>query len=983
VARDGRATITIVLNQAKAIPAEKTAARELAHYLKKITGATFQVVNEDTLKPGTSAIYLGDTAKARALGIDPATLGAEESILRTVGPDLIVTGGRPRGTLYGVYILLEEVLGCRWYTPWCEKVRPQRTCTIGQLNVRRKPCFAMRDIYGPPIAGDIPPHGSRWQWWTVRNRLNGPNVGRGTWYRSKYFHSPIGADTGGGWVLAGAGAHTFAWFFPTKDYFDKHPEFYSMRKGKRVRSTSSNGNHLCLTNRRVQELMTEKVVALLRKIPNADCVTVSINDGGHNTICDCPACRAVAQKHGESGLLVQFLNPIADVLRRDLPGKYILTLAYNPTAEAPRGVTPRDNIIVHVCGFPLACRVYHPDLARGGAMRLFKDWCRVAKHVWTWDKYNQAFYTFSWLKPLWWHIDENVKLMKTLGVTGVCPEDEMVSMDPVIAELYEMRAWLLAKLAEKPDQDADALIKDFVHGYVGPAGPFLFDYLMLQKQRRRRWPWRMVDYGYVHRAQTLFDRAEAAVARDAALLARVKELRVCLDVTTLVFRSQVVRDYLRGGGRMEAYPYPRQRIGERVLHTLDHMTHPYWTFPATKWALGAYRKGSAAALARPIVERLAQGPEYAPLPEALRHLPPDQVIEIPMAVQYSHKADCLVVDPQAALGVAFACARTSLPFESAVWGGAASRFLSDGRLLGRQDVQPGGYHLYKGGRFVMGPNAYLYLTSTWTPQVHMHTLYDPAKPDELWEYYVSVRFAGLETGDQPTGVFVDRVFLVRLGTVKDVLKLGSGPPPPSLRVLGRWPMDGDGVNFAPDVETERMPDARVQGAAWVPGRFGKAIAFAKRTDAAVVPFDRRVKLSDKSFTISLWFRTDSTAYGQVLIEQYADNKHFLTVRVQAAKTLNFQVFDPAADNYHPLTFGGRRTDPTDGKWHHVLVGYDRTRKRMFACLDGIELAEKALGRLPDVEAPIRIGSGSTGFLRGAVDEVRIYGEAICVQVGGR
>ncbi len=30
------------------------------------------------------------------------------------GPDLLLVGGRPRGTLYAVYAFLEETVGVRW-----------------------------------------------------------------------------------------------------------------------------------------------------------------------------------------------------------------------------------------------------------------------------------------------------------------------------------------------------------------------------------------------------------------------------------------------------------------------------------------------------------------------------------------------------------------------------------------------------------------------------------------------------------------------------------------------------------------------------------------------------------------------------------------------------------------------------------------------------------------------------------------------------
>ena len=47
-------------------------------------------------------------------GIDCEKLGEEEWVIRTVGDDLILTGGRPRGTMYAVYEFLEDYVGCHW-----------------------------------------------------------------------------------------------------------------------------------------------------------------------------------------------------------------------------------------------------------------------------------------------------------------------------------------------------------------------------------------------------------------------------------------------------------------------------------------------------------------------------------------------------------------------------------------------------------------------------------------------------------------------------------------------------------------------------------------------------------------------------------------------------------------------------------------------------------------------------------------------------
>jgi len=982
LARDGAAQASIV-RPADPIPAEKRAVQELVDYLGKVTGAAFEVLDEKDLPAGRPAIYVGPTGFARRCGVDVRKLGKEECVIRTVDGSLVIAGGRPRGVLYGVYIFLEDQLGVRWYAPWIERVPSAPNCTVGPLDVRRQPFFSMREHYGAPLAYYHKPHGEAGSWWFTRNRMNGPHVGEGIFYRSKYSHSPVREECGGGWVMAGPSGHSFWYYFSPPDHYDDHPEYYSLRRGARPSDTKArygvSGNHLCLTNPELLEVYKNKVREQFRRIPNGEYVSVGINDGGNTTICDCAACRIEAGRHGESGLCLKFTNAIADMVAREFPGRHVQMLAYNPTLAPPRGVRARENVIIFLCEMPLANMVWSPDVEQRREYKNLEGWGKAAEQVWIWDKYNNCFYPFGFVRPEWWHIAENMRLLKRLGITGVYAEDEVVNMDPFIAELYEMRMWLHAKLAEDPDRNVEELMTDFLDGCFGPAGKHIFQYLMLQKERRRLWPWRMVNYDYIRRGQALFDRAEAAAASDPDCLRRVRERRINLDITTLVFRSQATRDFLRQGGSPGQYPYPREAIRDRVLATLRDIRHPYWRIEGG-WCQGKQRKTPVNEMAETLVRLLGREKEYAPLPEELRGLPPERVIEVP-ATAFTGPG-WLVHDPEAALGVAIDCPYKKLPFQASVFDLNTWSHIAEARLVDRRDIRGRGYQLYRGSRFVMGRYSYLYLTGGWTPQVHMHSLYDPEAPDRLWDYYASVKFAGLDKGDEPTAVYVDRVFLIDAGNVADVLSVGSGATPATLLLLGRWPFDGDGLNIAPLKDGYKMQDAAIKGAQWAPGRFGQALAFSQRSDSVLLPVDEQRRLSDASFTISLWFRTDSAEYGQVLLDQYHQKKHFLHLRVQGPNSLCFITHDPQSGKDIRFYLQRRDPKPTDGRWHHVLVGHDRDKQRLFGCLDGRAYQEAPISGFPATTAAIRVGAGVTGFLRGAVDELRIYGTAVTTLHGG-
>jgi alpha-glucuronidase len=145
LAKDGKSLYRIVVPQ-KAIPSERYAAEELQRYLERISGAKLPIVT-DSEPMGSHEILLGDNAHLRKLGIqvDFAKLGTDGFVLRTFQNHLIIAGGRPRGTLYGVYALLEEKLGVRWFTPEVEFVPKMERVELPVLNETQVPALEYRE----------------------------------------------------------------------------------------------------------------------------------------------------------------------------------------------------------------------------------------------------------------------------------------------------------------------------------------------------------------------------------------------------------------------------------------------------------------------------------------------------------------------------------------------------------------------------------------------------------------------------------------------------------------------------------------------------------------------------------------------------------------------------------------------------------------------------------------------------------------------
>ena len=115
LADHGKSDWKIVVG-ADAIAPERHAAEELQYFLREISGAHLAIV-ADNVPLARNEIIVGDNKHLFGTGVqrDCSKLGSEGFCIQTAGGSLVIAGGKPRGTLYGVYTFLEDYLGCRWF----------------------------------------------------------------------------------------------------------------------------------------------------------------------------------------------------------------------------------------------------------------------------------------------------------------------------------------------------------------------------------------------------------------------------------------------------------------------------------------------------------------------------------------------------------------------------------------------------------------------------------------------------------------------------------------------------------------------------------------------------------------------------------------------------------------------------------------------------------------------------------------------------
>jgi len=516
LAENGKSACAIVV-AADASPSTRHGAEELQTFLREMTGAELTIL-ADTEPVGEREIILGDNRHLQSLGlaIDFNELGNEGYVIRTVGKHLVIAGGALRGNMYGVYGLLEDHLGCRWFAPCVSRIPKHERLAIGPIDDKQVPVLEYREPFTfDCFDGD----------WCARNRVNSSG-GR---LEAKH----------GGKVRFGGGffVHTFNRLVPPDKYFDEHPEYFSLVKGKRLKERSQ----LCCTNEDVIRICTEEILKAMRAQPDAFVFSVSQNDW-HN-YCECDACQALAKREdSQIAPVLALVNRVAEAVEKEFPDRAIETLAYQWTRRPPKSMRPRSNVIVRLCS--IECCFSHPlATCDSDANQKFRDdiqrWAKVSNRLWVWD-YVTDFRHYLLPFPNQRVRNDNIQFFVANNVRGIFEQD---TYNTPHSELAALGGYLTAKFLWNPDYDEETAMAEFLAGYYGKAAAPIRRYIDALHDRAERenihvniW----VPPSHPHltdellvQADLLWQQAEDAVARDPKVLRRVQLSRMSVDYAIL------------------------------------------------------------------------------------------------------------------------------------------------------------------------------------------------------------------------------------------------------------------------------------------------------------------------------------------------------------------------------------------------------------------------------------------------------------------
>lgn len=511
VAAGGVAHVTIIVAP-DAAPSVAHASEELARFLGEITGQSIPIVHTaaEVTTPGT--IDIGNCTATLTAPDKP--YGNEEYELATVGSTLVIAGGAPRGVLYGVYDLLEETLGCRWFTPTVSRIPKNADLVIPAQHKRVQPRLEYREPFVMDCYdGD----------WNARNRMNG---NRAT-LEEKH----------GGKIQYIGFVHTFNALVPVEKHFDEHPEYFALVNGERLKERTQ----LCCTNPDVVRIVTEGIRAEMRAHPEANVFSVSQNDWFN--FCTCETCTALSEAEGTTGAPVfALVNQVAAAVREEFPDKLVDTLAYQWTRRAPKRMRFEPNVVVRLCS--IECCFAHPfEDCKSAENRAFvrdtEEWSRMGARLWVWD-YTTSFSHYLVPFPNLNVRAPNIKFFADHGVTGIFEQDVYNTLS---GEFSGLSGYLGAKLLWSPDYDADLATNEYLNAVYGPAAIYMRQYLDELHAKSANPKTHMdiwvgpeaphLDDQLLAHADRLFDGAEAAVTGEPEVLERVRVARLSVDYAIL------------------------------------------------------------------------------------------------------------------------------------------------------------------------------------------------------------------------------------------------------------------------------------------------------------------------------------------------------------------------------------------------------------------------------------------------------------------
>ena len=743
----------------------KFAAKELNNIIQKTTGAKFEIadINSDQAKKAAKRIIIGkNSLSEKLLGKKLLeSLKSQESLVTGKGNDLLLVGGDGWGTIYAVYEYLERETGWRQFSARLEKIVKTDKAVFSGKEIRTIPAFT-----GYRKKGKI--NNYDFEKFSFRNRSN--FLSWGDPLNGKSLFAP---DCGLETVLPERiPGHGFLFFIPAesyrsrmytggkkpaviKGYFKEHPEYFSLnRNGKRDPRAQ-----LCLSNPEVRKLLTEKVEFLI-KLYGKGRYMVGSNDFHNTRYCFCEDCVALEKKYDSiGGPLFDYILELCNHVKK-YPGVYIHTLAYkgpNQTEKAPKNIVFPENFIVDYAPVTLKGDYTYFDepeykLPNGEMYQTFKnlkEWEKITKHRSAW------FYLLTAAPyALYEKIQADMQALQQGGVESV------LLCGSYCTQFNDMQVYLFYRMCLDPNQDARAIVKEFVDFKFGPAAPLMMQLIDDVEKNRRDTRGIKVSAEYsslpveskrLIKWQKMFDEMEKLTAGDKRYAEEVRAVRSAFDAWHLLFYSRITRDCPEYKVTTETL-IKRGMEGEELLKRKDfyYLDQHYSRRIFDEMQL--YSKLKTDQLPAELLK-------LYPGKQIHRHLPENKVETLHKTADsitgYSLKVKLDVSQFK----------NGNVPLLAYDWIG--TKFHHNNKVIPRKDIVPGKFKLYKMYSTQISAKFTSFVGGWTKARLKFGRYYDPSYQRKKYDVWFSMRFTGpyfdTASKEKDNCVEIEQAFLVDMG----------------------------------------------------------------------------------------------------------------------------------------------------------------------------------------------------------------------------
>lgn len=512
------------------VPAFKNAASELQKYEKLL-------LNSKTSK----AVF--------TLDID-LKLQEEEWKIRSTGNGVALSGGSARGVTYALYHYLEDVCGVIFMDYNAEYIPELADLPTKNLKLQGKPAFPYRSVSAVHFGkGEF----------NAKRRINTSG-----WSR---IAAEYGSDNSAG---RPAPCHSLATYYLFNNANKKaHPEYFSLVNGKRIGGQFV--GQLCLSNPGLREEVQKKLYSYMdadkKDFENGKRYNIptvyDISQNDNQNYCRCPECKALAKKYGntQSGVMLDFINPLAEAAAKKAPGTMISTFAYQYTEAIPSNIKAKDNVITVLCDTMGNTAAPLTDATNAQSRKKIEAWSKISK-LGFWDYGDQFSDPRNMPVASEFAYADNVKYLLKNNII----DNRLEISSSRYPDAREYKYYLMTNLLENPDADFNKLSEKFANAYYGPAAKLFLRYRKLihaaGKKRNIFIPmypsgggiYSHLDLATVTQSAELFEKGRELLQNDAVLLKRWDLASLALDRAILWRALHLQNEWYRAGRNAADFP---------------------------------------------------------------------------------------------------------------------------------------------------------------------------------------------------------------------------------------------------------------------------------------------------------------------------------------------------------------------------------------------------------------------------------------------